>query len=210
VTLVISGWAAVDLLLGAAGAFAATRHGAVPVIAFGLAVPLVAGLWLMTRAGAVRELVGAIPVRWLVAVQSYRVLGFVFVAAWALGRMPWQFALPAGIGDVAVGLAAPLVALSGDRRAAAAWNVAGIADLVVAVTLGFLTSPSPFQQLASNDPNRLITRLPFVLIPTFAVPLSILLHVAALRGLRSQGYASERVLGPASGPARMNPFAPPA
>jgi hypothetical protein len=56
---------------------------------------------------------------------------------------------------------------------------------VLAVVLGFLTSPSAFQQLALSMPNALITRYPFVLFPTFVVPVSILLHAAALWRLRS-------------------------
>jgi hypothetical protein len=55
---------------------------------------------------------------------------------------------------------------------------------VIAVTCGFLTAPSVFQQLALNDPNTAITRFPFVLIPTFAVPLSIILHIFVLARLR--------------------------
>lgn len=195
VALVVGAWAAVDLVLGAAGVFAAGRHRAVPILAFGLVVPLAIGLWFLLRPGTARELVDTLPVRWLVGVQAYRAIGAVFVAAWAIGRMPWQFALPAGIGDVAVGLGAPLVAAAtqegrrGARRAAIVWNVAGLVDLVVAVTLGFLTSPSPLQQLATAHPNGPISRLPFVLVPTFAVPLSVLLHVAALRRLRAEQSA---------------------
>src|SRR5438477_12718401 len=51
----------------------------------------------------------------------------------------------AGLGDIAVGLLAPVAALSlarggrGSHALALAWNLAGIADLVVAVTLGVLT-----------------------------------------------------------------------
>ena len=98
--------------------------------------------------------------------------------------MPAEFALPAGIGDVAVGLLAPFVALmlvrNGAERAWPAvvgWCALGITDLVVAVTCGFLTAPSAFQQLALDDPNAAITSYPLVLIPTFAVPVSIVLHV---------------------------------
>lgn len=61
------------------------------------------------------------------------------------GQLPGLFALPAGIGDVATGLLALLVAYawySGKpyaRGAAIAWNLFGMADLVDAVVLGTLT-----------------------------------------------------------------------
>jgi hypothetical protein len=105
--------------------------------------------------------------------------------------MPAEFALPAGIGDILVGLAAPAVAYGvsrGSSRAyqtAIVWNVLGLVDLALAVTLGFLTSPSAFQLLAMDTPNWLITRYPFVLVPTFAVPVAILLHAFSLWRLRS-------------------------
>jgi hypothetical protein len=60
------------------------------------------------------------------------------------------------------------------------WNLLGIADLIVAVATGFLTSPSPFQRFAFDHPNELISVFPLVLIPTFLVPLAIVLHIISL------------------------------
>src|SRR5258707_8663540 len=40
----------------------------------------------------------------------YRVAGGIFLVLWAGGRLPWQFALPAGIGDVTTGIVAVVVA----------------------------------------------------------------------------------------------------
>lgn len=187
--IVVGGWLFVDVVLGAAGAFAASPDNYVPLIAVGIVAPLGVGLWLLGRAGPLGEYLRSFPTPWLIAVQLYRAVGAIFLLGWAMGVMPGAFALPAGLGDVAVGLAAPFVARRlrrGDndaRRTAIAWNIVGLADLAIAVTLGFLTSPSPFQQLAFGDPNTLISRFPLVLVPTFAVPLSILLHLAVLRKL---------------------------
>ncbi len=80
-----------------------------------------------------------VPQSWLTGVQFYRALGAMFLALWTLSRMPGEFALPAGTGDVIVGLAAPIVAWlnakhsPSARNATIAWNIFGIADLVVAV-----------------------------------------------------------------------------
>jgi hypothetical protein len=65
------------------------------------------------------------------------------------------------------------------------WNLVGILDLAIAVTVGFLSSPGPFHVLAIKAPNELITAFPLVLVPIFAVPLSIALHFATLKRLRS-------------------------
>lgn len=121
--------------------------------------------------------------QWLVGIQLYRVLGGVFLVLWLAGSVPGLFALPAGIGDVAVGVMAPFVAARyardpGQGRSAVAWwNAFGVLDLVVALTFGLLTSPSSLQLFAFDRPNIIISEFPLILIPTFLVPLSILLHV---------------------------------
>ena len=66
----------------------------------------------------------------------------IFLGLWADGRLPWQFALPAGIGDVMTGVLAVFLAArlsrntAGARSAVYAWCLFGIADLVVAITMG--------------------------------------------------------------------------
>ena len=79
----------------------------------------------------------------LVGPHSFRVAGVVFLFYLALGHLPALFALPAGLGDIATGIAAPLVALrlaQGTGRRAALWfNAFGMTDLVVSLTLGALT-----------------------------------------------------------------------
>src|SRR5215471_3350453 len=74
-----------------------------------------------------------------------------------------------GVGDVLVGLLALPVAFylgsgrPGGRAVAYAWNWLGILDLAVALTLGFLSSPTRFQLLALDAPNRLVGAYPLVM-----------------------------------------------
>ena len=82
-------------------------------------------------------------------------------------------------------------AREGQRDCCGSGICLGIADLVVAVTTSFLTSPSPLQLLALDRPNELIAAFPLALIPVFLVPLSVLLHLASLHNLRSTATASE-------------------
>ena len=184
------GWAATALLLGWIGIFEARASTRVPLIVVGIALPLIAGSVLLSRSTMLRRVLDQIPPHRLVAIQVYRVLGCIFLVLYSFAMLPGVFALPAGVGDVAVGLAAPVVAYlyaAGYRRSCLAvllWNVIGVADLALAVALGFLSSPGPFQLLALETPNFMITAFPLVLIPAFAVPLSILLHLASLRALR--------------------------
>lgn len=126
----------------------------------------------------------------LIAVQTSRVIGVVFVVAWTEGALPAGFALPAGLGDVAIGVAAPFVAAAVAAgkpfagRLALAWNLLGLADLALAVALGVLHSGSPLGVLATFPTSDAIVHYPLSLVPTVAVPLAIILHLEASRRLR--------------------------
>jgi hypothetical protein len=116
----------------------------------------------------------------------------LFLILLALGQLPAYFALPAGWGDIAVGLTAPLVALAIARGArhsrtlAVGWNLFGLFDLVVAVGMGsgFL-APLLVPDLGAQVlPVPAMGVFPMVVVPTFAVPMSMLLHLLALGRLQ--------------------------
>ena len=162
----------------------------IPTIPFGLLIPIAVGVALFWRWPLLRRIIDSVPQSWIVIVQVYRVEGLIFLTLYAGGWLPGIFAWPAGVGDVIVGLLATLVGIAYTRRIHGsagfmrAWNLLGMADLVVAVTTGFLTSPSPLQLLALDRPNELISSFPLAMIPVFLVPLSVLLHFASLQKLR--------------------------
>jgi len=192
-------WVAVAQYLGSANTYFATADTSVPIVLFGLLIPLiiaVIGLWLSE---SIANLVSAIPLQWLVAAQIYRVGGGIFLLLWADGRLPWQFALPAGVGDVTTGCFAVAVAAllaqkaAGARRAAYAWSLFGIADLAVAVTMGAMTSPGRAHLIALDAPNLLISSYPLVMVPTFAVPLALMLHGLVLWRLRRETVPAGRL-----------------
>jgi hypothetical protein len=79
------------------------------------------------------------------------------------------------------------------RKAAIIWNIFGLADFAVAITLGLITSPGPFQLIVPNVPSIGAGAYPNVLTPAFVVPSSILLHALSLRQLgrrRGEGGAA--------------------
>jgi hypothetical protein len=137
--------------------------GRVPVVARALAAP-----------GMVRRL--ELP-------HSFRAAdGVAFLIIMAAGHLPALFALPAGLGDIATGIAALLVArrlaLRTGRRAALWLNAFGMTDLVVALTLGAVTAYQLIHITPSGAP---ISELPLALVPTFGVPLLFALHITSLR-----------------------------
>jgi len=184
-------WYLLVVFAARGGVFETTPETAFPVIGMGIFPPILFGSILLAIP-QFRERLQRIPLHWLVRIQVYRVVGGLFIVAWLQGDMPAQFALPAGIGDVLIGLAAPFVArklaAEGPQRArntVLVWCALGIADLVVAVSCGLLSAPSVLQQLALDSPNAAITSYPMVLVPTFAVPVSVLLHIYVIVRLRA-------------------------
>ena len=118
---------------------------------------------MLARSEMLSRIIDAVPQSWLVGIRVYRTIGLIFLILFGLGKLPGDFALPAGIGDVLVGVLAPVVGflyargVNGREQLVRAWNALGIVDLVVAVGTGFLTSPSPFQLLSLGAPNELIS-----------------------------------------------------
>jgi hypothetical protein len=182
-------WYGLASFLAIEGVFVASRAG-VPTIPFGVLIPVIAGLVIIFRSKTAARLVDATPLHWLIAVQAYRVLGIIFLVLYAADNLPSVFAIPAGVGDMFVGIYALIVARAVRRglpwahRAAYSWNFAGLFDFAVALATGFLSSQSPFQLFAIDHPNRLVSAYPLVMIPVFLVPLSILFHALCLWKLR--------------------------
>jgi hypothetical protein len=120
--------------------------------------------------------------------HSFRVAGVFFLLYLAFGHLPALFALPAGFGDIATGIAAPLAArrLTGGtgRRAAVWFNAFGLTDLAVGLTLGVLTGYGLLHVTPSSAP---ISELPLALVTTVGVPLMIALHITSLRTLARAG-----------------------
>jgi hypothetical protein len=201
VSALLVAWFFASLWLSGSG-FYQGASSRIPTIQYGLLIPIALGVALFWRWPELQRIIESVPQRWIVSVQAYRVLGVIFLVLYAAGRQPGAFAWPAGVGDVLVGLFAPLVGVAyargwrGSAGLLRAWNLLGIADLVVAVTTAFLTSPSRLQILAFDKPNDLISAFPLAMIPVFLVPLSVLLHFASLeklRALRPQTAAYDKV-----------------
>ena len=118
----------------------------------------------------------------LVAVHAWRVIGIAFLWGVSQGILPPAFGIPAGVGDVLIGVTAIPFAyflrkgFGWSKYALVVWSVLGIADLVNAVSLGLIT--------ASAFPGSTMTTSPWVLVPTVGVSLALILHGITLYRLR--------------------------
>ncbi len=127
---------------------------------------------------------------WLITIShAWRFVGIYFLAGAIVGFLPPQFGFPEGLGDIITAIfSLPLAfAIRKNSRsprlrtAFIAWNVFGLIDLISAISLGTLYSPGPFGILRTDLSTAAMTTFPVNLIPTFLVPLFILLHMLALK-----------------------------
>ncbi|HEX8778302.1 MAG TPA: hypothetical protein VF738_09285 [Rhodanobacter sp.] len=186
VLLSLAAWFSLVMLLGASGAFVG-RPGQPPVaIAIAVGAPLLLFFAWLRLSPAFRAFVLSLDLRLIVAMQGWRWAGLGFLSLYAHDVLPAMFALPAGLGDMAVGFAAPWMILALVRRPGFAasrafvrWNVLGMLDLAVAIVLGTLSA-----SLSTGAPGEITTApmatLPLLVIPAFLVPLFLMLHAAAL------------------------------
>ncbi len=142
------------------------------------------------RSRAFRGFLEAIPLPALLGSQAYRLAGIVFLSMYAEGLMPPEIGIVAGCADVFIGITALPLAwavaknIGGVRRLAVGWNLIGIADFLVSVSM---VSLSFIGVLALQPAPVRIGLHPLALISLFQLPLSIAIHLLALRRLISPG-----------------------
>jgi len=182
---IISLWFLLALGGSLLGVFDSKQRPPIPLGAAAI-LPVVAYAICYLRSTEFRQFVLAANLRVLTLAQTWRVGGVVFLILHHQGLLPGVFALPAGWGDIAIGATAPLVAwaISSKKRFPkeifVSWNVLGMLDLMMAVTLGILASASPLGILAGEITTQVMGTFPLSLIPTFFVPLLIIFHLIAL------------------------------
>ena len=119
----------------------------------------------------------------LIAVHTWRIGGIAFLWGMTQGLLDPAFAIPAGVGDILIGVTAIPFAIflwkgySWSKYALVVWSVLGIADLVNAVTLGVITNP--------DFRTSTMATFPWILVPTVAVPTALALHGIVLYRLRN-------------------------
>jgi hypothetical protein len=162
---VLAGWAVVTALLAQRGSFRPPDLYSPPPVGTALSLALAVWAVCLLISPSLRGLLTN--QRHLILLNLWRLVGVVFLVLMANGQMPVLWALPAGIGDVIVGATAPWIArhltTPEGRRRAVIFTLFGMADLVVAVGLGVMTSPGPAHLFLTTPTSELATQFPLAL-----------------------------------------------
>jgi hypothetical protein len=186
IVIALTIWLLLVVSLGAVGAFVGPPGTPPLPIALGVTAPLILFFASLRLSASFREFLLSLDLRLIAGMQAWRWAGLGFLSLYAQKVLPAVFALPAGLGDMAIGVTAPWIILALVRQpdfAASStfirWNVLGILDLLIAVSIGTVST-----LFATGAPGEISTApmatLPLLLIPAFLVPLFLMLHTAAL------------------------------
>jgi hypothetical protein len=180
--IVPGGWLAISAVIAGRGWYDNANSGppVLPIATLGALTAFVA----LSQLPAVRQAATAPGMlSRLIVPQAVRWTGLGPLLYLALGHLPALFALPATLGDIATGIAAPFVARrlanGADPREGIWFNAFGIADLVVSSIIGAIAGYSLVKVTPAAD----LSALPIALVPTAVVPMLLALHVISLRGL---------------------------
>ncbi|MEM7117349.1 MAG: hypothetical protein AAF614_33255 [Chloroflexota bacterium] len=199
-------WLLVSFVLSLTG-FYDQAIGPLPTFVIALILPVIAWFVIIRRSTAFRAIVLDVSPTTYINIQSFRMVGFVFLILLGNNLLPTVMARPAGIGDFLTGLLAPLVAYLYIQNAerfrglVLAWATFGILDLVNALALGYLNNPNaPVDLFNATPKTEVMSLFPMVLIPAFLVPLAYIFHFALIYSLQqNKSRAEHRELGAKAG-----------
>jgi hypothetical protein len=159
--------------------------GRVPGALFGIIFPVLGVSAYMFFNSKARDIIARINVVLLIALHTTRIAGGLFIPLYWEGRLSNPFAYIAGGGDlIAAALAIPAAIIAyrgkaGWEKWVLAWNVIGFADFISAISLGVTSQPGSPLQVFSNLPGTsVLSELPWRFIPSYFVPLYLMIHVA--------------------------------
>jgi hypothetical protein len=173
-------WIGLATAAGEAGALTFSPQHPVPLVGLFIAVPLATAAALWLSSARFRAALMAIPMTLLIGLNALRLVGVLFLALAAVGRLSGPFPYSAGLGDMLTALlAVPLAArlARGLPARIALWNLFGALDLLLAVGLGLTSAQgSPMQIFHVGVGSEAVQFLPFSLVPTVLVPFYLILH----------------------------------
>jgi hypothetical protein len=188
---VLAVWFGAASLIGLGDLLPNTTGGFLAPIALSAIVPVLIFAAAYLGSDGFRRFVLAQDIETLTMLQHWRVLGFAFLPLYFYGVLPGVFAYPAGLGDVAIGLTAPLVVLRLRRDPDYATSAGlvrfqylGLLDFAVAVATAGLTAGAYPELIPGGVTSAAMEVWPLNLFPSFGVPIFIILHLTVLLKVR--------------------------
>lgn len=176
-------WLIIALIAGASGVLAASPSLPLPQLVLILLVcVLLLAFWLLR---GFRDWCLGVDLKLFLLFNLVRFVGVYFLVLYAEGRLPYDFAVLGGWGDIIIAALAVLLILFIPARGKSGWflyflwNLFGLLDILfVVATAGRLAMADPVSM------SELLV-LPLSLLPTFIVPIIIFFHIVIFFRLQS-------------------------
>ena len=195
VMFTIASWA------GLTGQLANTTHSIFPPVAITVVIPVALFLLAYAVSSRFRQFILSQDIRLLTTMQLWRVIGFAFLPLYFFSILPGLFGLVAGLGDVAIGLAAVYVVsrLNAEpeyllSKGFLRLHYFGMLDFVGALGTAALTSGAVPQLITNGVTSAAMDVWPLNLFPSFIVPCFIILHLCVLLKVRHLRQNEKRSL----------------
>jgi hypothetical protein len=186
VLLIITGWLAVQTIPGLAGFYLNT--GLVPPRFALLLLPPLALIAVLFFTKKGKAFIDGLDLKTLTILHIIRVSVEMVLLWLAIHKtIPYLMTFEGQNFDILSGLSAPVVYYfafvkkSMGRTALLIWNFICLGLLINVVVRAILAIPSPFQQLAFDQPNIAVAYFPFVWLPACVVPIVLFSHLVAIR-----------------------------
>ena len=172
VQIILIIWLILAIVVGEMGLLTKIPPVSIQIILVSLTVLCI--LWYLLSI-KFREFISRIGVRGILVLHLVRYVGIYFLYLYSLERLPYDFAVKGGWGDIAVAVFATILlivpGLLQRKSLLLIWNVFGLLDIIfVVATAGRINMSSP-EELYE------LTILPLSLLPTIIVPLIISTHL---------------------------------
>ena len=170
--IVLATWAGAMMLAIMAGVFAGDGLSRLALPA-SVAIPIAVVATVYRVSARFRNYLLTLDLRVVLMAQLWRVIGVVFLFALAFDQLPAGFAVPAGVGDIATGIAAFGVVLAlGNgtltRGRLYAFTALGMVDFLIALVTGLALAPLTLDVW------------PLAIFPTIMIPFFAVLHLVAV------------------------------
>ena len=171
---ILAFWFSAAIVISFSGALRDIQMPRPQLLIVGLTLAFVAAFAVSER---LRSWAFSLDLTRLTVFHMWRVIpGVAFLLMYQHGKLPYGFAVPAGIGDILIAVTAPFAAILAlsHRRALLLWHLLGFADLVNVVTLAAVIG------MADQKAMDLLRHFPFSMLPLILVPLTMQVHFLAI------------------------------
>ncbi|MBU7577952.1 MAG: hypothetical protein KAF40_07810 [Flavihumibacter sp.] len=190
--LMLTSWTVLQAILGLLGVYQQTDSLPPRILVFGF-FPALLILVLYLFFGKGKGLIAQTNLRTLTGFHSIRILvEIVLLLLFYFQMTSIHMTVEGHNYDILSGVSAVVVALLAGQTVAEKknlllwWNIICLLLLFNVIARAILSTPSPLQRWAFDQPNLAVLHFPFNLLPTVIVPLVLVAHLIAIKQLTNK------------------------